>query len=50
MSPETAVRYICGHSNQVVFAVIYICMWQSRVEIKQYSVAYFARIASFKAL
>ena len=25
-------------------------MWQSRVEIKHYSIAYFARIAAFEAL
>ena len=27
-----------------------IQMWQSRVEIEHYSVAYFARIAAFEAL
>ena len=26
-----------------------LCMWQSRVEIEGYSVAYFDRIAAFKA-
>ena len=29
---------------------IYIYMWQSRVEIEHYSVAYFDRVAAFKAL
>ena len=28
----------------------YVYMWQSWVEIEHYSVAYFARIASFEAL
>ena len=30
--------------------VYYVHMWQSRVEIEHYSVAYFARVAAFKAL
>ena len=30
--------------------IVEMHMWQSRVEIKHYSVAYFARIASFEAL
>ena len=30
--------------------LIYIYMWQSRVEIEHYSVAYFDRVAAFKAL
>ena len=29
---------------------MYLYMWQSRVEIEHYSVAYFDRIAVFKAL
>ena len=27
----------------------YTCMWQSRVEIEYYSVAYFDRVTAFKA-
>ena len=29
---------------------MYLYMWQSRVEIEHYSVAYFDRIAAFEAL
>ena len=43
-----------AHDNMSIFTVInivvdHINMWQSRVEIEGYSVAYFDRIAAFKA-
>ena len=33
-----------------VYMLVNIFMWQSQVEIEHYSVAYFARIASFEAV
>ena len=36
------------HGHGYLLSLTY--MWQSRVEIKHYSVAYFARIAVFEAL
>ena len=42
MKKQTWVMY--------VYMLVNIFMWQSRVEIEHYSVAYFARIASFEAV
>ena len=38
------------YHNSAKFCARVLHMWQSRVEIEHYSVAYFARIASFEAL
>ena len=42
-----------GHNDNSVFFTFFVVecdMWQSRVEIEHYSVAYFDRITTFKVL
>ena len=38
------------HIHTYVHNYVYIYMWQSRVEIQHYSVAYFDRVIVFEAL
>ena len=49
-------RFECGKAIEIWNGIMFDFypglphMWQSRVEIKHYSVAYFDRIAAFEAL
>ena len=50
---KTAVKLLRLASKmtlQQLCIYIYICMWQSQVEIKHYSVAYFDRVTAFEVL
>ena len=41
---------VAGTDSSYLIFIVSIDMWQSRVEIEHYSIAYFARIAAFEAL
>ena len=49
LQPIVRLHWLCGKSANDGY-IVYMYVWQSRVEIEDYSVAYFDRIAAFEVL